>query len=60
MSAGVLGEVVAAGELFAALVAFERLVMGVERAVVTLEVFLTTEAAGTEIADECLGWIIRE
>jgi hypothetical protein len=41
----VLREVVAPGELLTAVGALKGLVVSVERAVVTLEVFLTTEAA---------------
>jgi hypothetical protein len=44
MRAGMLGKVVTAGEFLATLVALERLVVGVERAIVTLEMFLSAEA----------------
>lgn len=57
VSARVLSKVVTAGELLATLVALEWLVVSVEGAVVTLEVFLSTEAARAKSADECLGWI---
>ena len=54
MSASVLCQVIAARELLATLVALEWLVLGVERAVVTFQVFLTTEATGTKLAHESL------
>ena len=60
VGAGMLGEVIAAGELLAALVAGERLVLGVERTVVALEVLLTAEPAVAELADEGLGRILGE
>lgn len=55
-----LGEIVTAGELLAALVALEWLVMGMERSVVTLEVFLAAEAAVAELADEGLTWVFSQ
>lgn len=55
-----LAQIVRARELLAAVRAFERLVVSVERPVVTLEVFLASEAAAAERADESLGWIIRQ
>lgn len=58
VSALVLREVVAPGELLAAVGALERLVMSVERAVVALEVFLAAEAARAKSADEGLGGIL--
>jgi hypothetical protein len=60
VSALVLAEVVGARELLTAVSALERLVVGVERTVVTLEVFLATEAAGAESADEGLGRVLGQ
>lgn len=55
-----LGEVVAARELLATFVAFERLVMSMEGSIVALEVFLTAESAGAERADKSFGWVLGE
>lgn len=52
MGSRVLGKIVAARELLATLVALKWLVVSVERAIVTLEVFLTTEATRAKGADE--------
>lgn len=60
MGAGMLGKVVRARELLAALVALEGLVLGVERTVVTLEVFLAAEPAVALLADEGLGGILGQ
>ena len=60
MSARVLCEVVTAGKFLAALVAFEWLVVGMEGAIVTLEVFLATEATRAKSAYEGLGWVFGE
>jgi hypothetical protein len=60
MSALVLGEVVAAGKLLAAIGALKGLLMSVERAVVALEMFLAAEAARAESADEGLGRILSQ
>jgi hypothetical protein len=60
VSALVLAEVVRAGELLAAVGALERLVVGVERTVVALEVFLAAEATGAESADEGLGRVLGQ
>jgi hypothetical protein len=60
MGAGVLGEVIAAGELLAALVALKGLLLGVERAVVSLEMLLTTKASVAKIADESLGGVLGQ
>lgn len=54
----VLREVVAPGELLAAVSALKGLVVSVERAVVALKVFLTTEATRAESADEGLGRVV--
>lgn len=56
----VLAEVVRARELLAAVGALKGLVVGVERAVVTLQVFLTTEATRAESADEGLGRVVSQ
>ena len=58
MSAGMLSKVVGSRELLAALIAFEGLVVSVERAVMTLEMFLSSETTRAECADECLGGIL--
>jgi hypothetical protein len=55
-----LRKVVASGELLAALVAFERLVLSVEGTVVSLEVLLASESAVADIADESLGGIFSQ
>lgn len=60
VSALVLAQVVGAAELLAAVGALEWLLVGVERAVVALEVLLATEAARAESADEGLGWVVSE
>ena len=57
VSALVLGQVVAARELLTAVGALEGLVVGVERAVVALEVFLASEVAQADSADEGFGGI---
>jgi len=54
----VLGQVVAAREFLATVGALERLVVGVERSIVALEMFLTAEATRAQSADESLGWIL--
>jgi hypothetical protein len=54
----VLGEIVAAGEILATLVALKGLVLGVQGTVVTLEVLQATEATRAESADEVPGWIV--
>jgi len=56
----VLAEVIATAELLATVGALEGLVVGVKRAVVTLEVFLATEATGAKSADEGLGRVLSE
>ena len=56
----VLGEVVGARELLAAVSALEGLLVSVERAVVALEMFLTTEPAVAQLADESLAGILSE
>ena len=60
VSALVLAEVIGARELLAAVGALEGLVVSVKRSVVTLEVFLATEAARAEGADECLGGVLSQ
>lgn len=56
----VLGEVVRSGELLAAVGALEGLLVGVERAVVALEMFLAAEAAVAKLADEGLAGVLGE
>jgi len=60
VSPSVLGEVVRARELLATLIALERLVVRVERTVVALEVFLSSEASRAQSANESLGWILGQ
>lgn len=60
MGSGMLSEIVTARELLATFLALERLVLSVERAVVTLEVFLTTEATRAKGADKRLGGVVRQ
>lgn len=60
VGASVLSEVVTAGELLATLVALKWLVLGVERAVVTLKVFLTTKATRAQSADEGLRGVLSQ
>lgn len=50
----VLGEVVGARELLATLVALEGLVLSVQRAVVTLQVLLSSEPSVAQLADKGL------
>ena len=54
VSTSMLRKVVTSREFLAALVTFEWLVVGVERAVVSLEVFLASEATVADITDERL------
>ncbi len=49
-----LREIVTSRELLAALVTFERLVVSVERSVMSLEVFLASESAVAKLTDEGL------
>lgn len=58
--AGMLGQVVGARELLAALGALERLVLGVERPVVTLKVLLAAEATVANVALEGLGRVFGQ
>ena len=56
--ASVLSKVVRAGEPVATAIASERSIASVERAVVTLEVFLTMEATGALSTDKTLGQVM--
>ena len=58
--ASVLGQVVGPRKLLAALVALEWLVLGVEGAVMALEVLLATEPPAAQLADKCLGRVLRQ
>lgn len=60
VGASVLGKIVTARELLAALMALEWLILSVQRSVVALEVFLSAESAVTDLADKGLGWILGE
>jgi len=60
VGASVLGKVVTARELLATLMALEWLVLGVERSVMALEVFLSAEPAVADFTDKGLGWILSE
>lgn len=57
---GVLRQVVGAGELLATFVALKGLLLGVQRAVVALEVLLSAEATGAELADEGLARVLGQ
>ena len=52
MSASVLCQIITARELLATLIALKWLILGVERAVVTLEMFLTTEATRAKLTNK--------
>jgi len=56
----VLAQVVGSRELLATVGALERLLVSVQRTVVTLQVFLTTEATAAERAHESLAWVIGQ
>lgn len=58
MSPVVLGQIVGARECLATLIALERLIARVERAVMTLKVLLSTEAAIADPANKLLGGVI--
>ena len=60
MCTGVLSKIVRARELLTTLIAFKRLVLRVERAIVTLEVLLTAEAARAKSADKSLGRVFGQ
>lgn len=57
---GVLGKVIGTRELLATLVALKRLLLGMQGAVVALEVLLSPESAGAELADECLAGVLSQ
>ena len=54
----VLRQIVGSREFFSAIGALERLIVGVERPVVALQVFLAAEATRAQIADEGLGRVL--
>ena len=60
VGSGMLSKVIGSRELLAALVALERFVLSVERAVMAFEVFLSSEAARAQGADEGLGRVFGE
>lgn len=60
VGACMLSKVVRARELLTALVAVEWLVMGMQRAVVTLEVLLAAEAAVAQVTGENLGRVLSQ
>ena len=55
-----LGQVVASGEALATLATFERFLLGVQGTVMALEMFLSTEASMTDVADEDLGRVLGQ
>lgn len=58
--ASVLSQVVGTRELLATFVALKGLLLGVQRAVVALEVLLSAEATGAELADERLARVLGQ
>ena len=60
VGAGVLRQIVTARKLLAAFIALEWLVLGVERAVVSFEMFLAAEATGAKLADKGLRWTLGQ
>jgi len=60
MGSLMLRKVITARELLAAVGAFEWLLMGMERSVVALEVFLATEATRAQGANKGLGRILSK
>lgn len=60
VGASVLGKVVGAGELLATLVALEGLLLGVQGAVVALEVLLAAEATSAKLTDEGLTRVLSQ
>jgi hypothetical protein len=60
VSASVLREIIASGELLAALVTLKGLVLRMEGTVVSLEVFLASESAVADITHEGLGGILGQ
>ncbi|KAG7149490.1 hypothetical protein HYQ46_001586 [Verticillium longisporum] len=60
MGSGVLGKVVTPGELLATVLAFEGLVTGVQRTVVTLQVLLAAEPTVAQLTDKRLGGVLGQ
>jgi hypothetical protein len=56
----VLGEVIATRELLPTVSALERFLMGVERSIMALEMFLAAETTRAQVADKSLGWILGQ
>jgi hypothetical protein len=56
----VLGKVITARELFAALVTLEWLIFSVKGSVVALKMFLSSESAVADLTDKCLGWVFSK
>lgn len=60
VSSCMLSKVIASRELLATLIAFEGLVLGMERPVVTLQVLLSSESSGAKIADKSFAGILSK
>lgn len=60
MNAAVLSQVVASRERLVAFGALEWLIIGVKGSEMPLKMFLSSKSAAADVADEGLGWVVRE